>query len=87
MQDVLAICSGTLPPWTHMLVREAKFLFPFPVRRAWFRATALGQPRALHALRAAATAEGPSGGDSSHRGEASTTVGRLARQKACANPI
>lgn len=87
MQDVLAICSATLPSWTHMLVREAKFLFPFPVRRAWFRATALGQSRALHALRAAAAAEGPAGGgDSTHRGDAST-VGRLARQKACTTSI
>jgi hypothetical protein len=46
-QDVLAICGGTLPAWTGRLVFGARFLFPFPLRRAWFRATALGLPRAL----------------------------------------
>ncbi len=46
-QDVLAICGGTLPAWTQRLVYGARFLFPFPLRRAWFKTTALGLPRAL----------------------------------------
>lgn len=46
-QDVLAICGGTLPAWTQRLVFGARFLFPFPLRRAWFKTTALGLPRAL----------------------------------------
>ena len=47
LQDVLAICGGTLPAWTHRLVFGARFLFPFALRRAWFKTTALGLPRAL----------------------------------------
>lgn len=46
-QDVLAICGGTLPAWAERLVFGARFLFPFALRRAWFKATALGLPRAL----------------------------------------
>jgi hypothetical protein len=46
-QDVLAICGGTLPAWTQRLVFGARFLFPFPLRRAYFKTTALGLPRAL----------------------------------------
>lgn len=52
LQDVLAICGGTLPAWTERLVFGARFLFPFALRRAWFKATALGLPRALAHLQA-----------------------------------
>jgi len=82
LKDVFAICGGTLPAWTYTLVYSARFLFPFSLRRAWFRATALGQPRALHALRAAAAAEGGLGGDPNDRNDdRASNVGRLARQK------
>ncbi len=52
VQDVLAICGGTLPAWTERLVFGARFLFPFALRRAWFKSTALGLPRALAHLQA-----------------------------------
>lgn len=81
-QDVLAICGGTLPEWTHTLVYGARFLFPFSLRRAWFKATALGQSRALHALRAAAAAEGGMAADPTERSDdRAANVGRLTRQK------
>ena len=51
-QDVLAVCGGTLPAWADCLVFGSRFLFPFALRRAWFRATALGMPRALSHLQA-----------------------------------
>lgn len=84
---MFAICGGTLPAWTYTLVYSARFLFPFSLRRAWFRATALGQPRALHALRAAAAAEGGLGGDPTDRNDdRASNVGRLTRQKVCHAP-
>eukprot|EP00951_Prasinocladus_malaysianus_P023889 scaffold204516_cov19-Prasinocladus_malaysianus.AAC.1 len=33
LQDVLAICGGGLPAWTHALTAQAPFLFPFEARR------------------------------------------------------
>ncbi len=79
-QDVLAICGGTLPAWCERLVFGSRFLFPFALRRAWFRATALGLPRALAYLQSLAAAEGAASQDVD-RDERAARVGRLTRQK------
>ena len=80
MQDVLALCGGSLPAWCPQLVSGARFLFPFELRRRWFYCTAFGMSRTLNYLQTSAAAEGGADADRSGR-EART--GRLTRQKVC----
>uniref|UniRef100_A0A061SJU8 HECT-type E3 ubiquitin transferase n=1 Tax=Tetraselmis sp. GSL018 TaxID=582737 RepID=A0A061SJU8_9CHLO len=90
LQDVLAICGCTMPPWCHLLVKHAPFLFPFETRRQYFYCTALGLPRALQHLQLSQTPEdggngrGASGRGGSGSGSGSARAARLAplpRQK------
>jgi hypothetical protein len=60
-QDALTICAGKLPGWCGMLVRSAKFLFPFDIRWHFFYSTVFGLARALHNLHDAKAAEGGGG--------------------------
>lgn len=84
MQDVLAICGGTLPAWCRELVLSCKFLFPFELRRRYFHCTSFGIGRALQHLQSLQTAEGGSNNHSSShhdRDSREVRLGRLARQK------
>ncbi len=82
MQDVLAICGGTLPSWCSQLLFSCKFLFPFDIRRRYFYCTAFGLARALHHLQQLQNAEGGSAGNVD-REVRELRVGRLTRQKVC----
>ncbi len=83
LQDVLAICGGTLPAWCRELVLSCKFLFPFELRRRYFHCTSFGIGRALQHLQSLQTAEGGTSNNHSHHDRDSREVrlGRLARQK------
>ncbi|KAJ1270393.1 hypothetical protein BS78_06G049000 [Paspalum vaginatum] len=75
IQDVLALCSGSLPSWCYQLTRACPFLFPFETRRQYFYSTAFGLSRALHRLQQQPT-------DSNNTAiEREVRVGRLQRQK------
>jgi E3 ubiquitin-protein ligase TRIP12 len=50
LSDPLALCGGAIPPWCHLLARDASFLVPFGTRQMLFHSTALGVQRALHML-------------------------------------
>ncbi|XP_034605412.1 E3 ubiquitin-protein ligase UPL3 isoform X1 [Setaria viridis] len=75
IQDVLALCSGSLPSWCYQLTKACPFLFPFETRRQYFYSTAFGLSRALHRLQ-----QHP--GDNNNTAiEREIRVGRLQRQK------
>uniref|UniRef100_A0A1D1XK93 HECT-type E3 ubiquitin transferase n=1 Tax=Anthurium amnicola TaxID=1678845 RepID=A0A1D1XK93_9ARAE len=76
IQDVLALCSGSLPSWCYQLTRACPFLFPFETRRQFFYSTAFGLSRALHRLQQQQSADGH--GSTNER---EVRVGRLQRQK------
>ncbi|KAG8368087.1 hypothetical protein BUALT_Bualt15G0008800 [Buddleja alternifolia] len=76
IQDALALCSGSLPPWCYQLTKACPFLFPFETRRQYFYSTAFGLSRALHRLQQQQGADGH--GSTSER---EMRVGRLQRQK------
>ncbi|MQL95161.1 hypothetical protein Taro_027824 [Colocasia esculenta] len=76
IQDVLALCSGSLPSWCYQLTRACPFLFPFETRRQFFYSTAFGLSRALHRLQQQQNADGH--GSTNER---EVRVGRLQRQK------
>lgn len=82
LQDVLAICGGTLPSWCSQLLFSCKFLFPFDIRRRYFYCTAFGLARALHHLQQLHNAEGGSA-PNMDREARELRVGRLTRQKVC----
>ncbi|KAI3780949.1 hypothetical protein L2E82_10943 [Cichorium intybus] len=73
IQDVLALCSGSLPSWCYQLTKACPFLFPFETRRQYFYSTAFGLSRALHRLQ-------QQGADGTMN-ERESRVGRLSRQK------
>ncbi|OEL15032.1 E3 ubiquitin-protein ligase UPL3 [Dichanthelium oligosanthes] len=74
-QDVLALCSGSLPSWCHQLTKACPFLFPFETRRQYFYSTAFGLSRALHRL------QQQLGDNNNGAIEREVRVGRLQRQK------
>ncbi|XP_078166740.1 HECT ubiquitin protein ligase family protein KAK [Carex rostrata] len=76
IQDVLALCSGSLPSWCYQLTKSCPFLFPFETRRQYFYSTAFGLSRALHRLQ---QQQGADNTNSSSVRE--VRVGRLQRQK------
>jgi E3 ubiquitin-protein ligase TRIP12 len=79
VQDALALCSGSLPPWVHHLTAACPFLFPFETRRQYFHATAFGLSRALQRLQQQQSVDGtPVATDRDGR---EVRVGRLQRQK------
>nr|KAJ0189415.1 hypothetical protein LSAT_V11C800439350 [Lactuca sativa] len=75
IQDVLALCSGSLPSWCYQLTKACPFLFPFETRRQYFYSTAFGLSRALHRLQQ----QGADGHGSTTERE--LRVRRLSRQK------
>ncbi|KAL9244856.1 hypothetical protein vseg_018577 [Gypsophila vaccaria] len=75
IQDALALCSGSLPPWCYQLTKACAFLFPFETRRQFFYSTAFGLSRALHRL------QQQQGVDGQGLNEREVRVGRLQRQK------
>jgi E3 ubiquitin-protein ligase TRIP12 len=75
MQDVLALCSGSLPSWCYQMAKACPFLFPFETRRQYFHSTAFGLSRALNRLQ-------QQQGDNQNSGsEREVRFGRLQRQK------
>ncbi|KAK8586253.1 hypothetical protein V6N13_130774 [Hibiscus sabdariffa] len=76
IQDVLALCSGSLPSWCYQLTKACPFLFPFETRRQYFYSTAFGLSRALYRLQ---QLQGADGHGSTNERE--VRVGRLQRQK------
>ncbi|GMI73373.1 KAKTUS, UBIQUITIN-PROTEIN LIGASE 3 [Hibiscus trionum] len=76
IQDVLALCSGSLPSWCYQLTKACPFLFPFETRRQYFYSTAFGLSRALYRLQ---QHQGADGHGSTNERE--VRVGRLQRQK------
>ncbi|PPS00582.1 hypothetical protein GOBAR_AA20078 [Gossypium barbadense] len=76
IQDVLALCSGSLPSWCYQLTKACPFLFPFETRRQYFYSTAFGLSRALYRLQQHQGADGQ--GSTNER---EVRVGRLQRQK------
>ncbi|XP_039167350.1 E3 ubiquitin-protein ligase UPL3 isoform X2 [Eucalyptus grandis] len=76
IQDALALCSGSLPPWCSQLTKACPFLFPFETRRQYFYSTAFGLSRALYRLQQQQGAEGHGSAN-----EREVRVGRLQRQK------
>ncbi|XP_062225273.1 E3 ubiquitin-protein ligase UPL3-like isoform X2 [Phragmites australis] len=75
IQDVLALCSGSLPSWCYQLTKACPFLFPFETRRQYFYSTAFGLSRALHRL------QQQPGDNNNNASEREVRVGRLQRQK------
>lgn len=75
IQDVLALCSGSLPSWCYQLTKACPFLFPFEARRQYFYSTAFGLSRALHRL------QQQPGDNNNTAVEREVRVGRLQRQK------
>ncbi|KAL6629350.1 hypothetical protein ACP70R_029115 [Stipagrostis hirtigluma subsp. patula] len=75
MQDVLALCSGSLPSWCYQMTKACPFLFPFETRRQYFYSTAFGLSRALNRL------QQQQGESNSSGGEREVRFGRLQRQK------
>ncbi|CAM0907851.1 unnamed protein product [Alopecurus aequalis] len=74
IQDVLALCSGSLPSWCYQMTKACPFLFPFETRRQHFYSTAFGLSRALNRLQ-------QQQGDNNSATEREVRVGRLQRQK------
>ncbi|KAJ3679918.1 hypothetical protein LUZ60_016196 [Juncus effusus] len=74
IQDVLALCSGSLPSWCYQMTKSCPFLFPFETRRQYFYSTAFGLSRALHRLQ-------QQQGSDNTSSEREVRVGRLQRQK------
>ncbi|CAM0948357.1 unnamed protein product [Alopecurus aequalis] len=75
MQDVLALCSGSLPSWCYQMARACPFLFPFETRRQYFHSTAFGLSRALNRL------QQQQGDNQNSSSEREIRFGRLQRQK------
>ncbi|KAL5199719.1 hypothetical protein ABZP36_020922 [Zizania latifolia] len=75
MQDVLALCSGSLPSWCYQMTKACPFLFPFETRRQYFYSTAFGLSRALNRL------QQQQGDNQNAGGEREVRFGRLQRQK------
>ncbi|KAL0412397.1 UNVERIFIED_CONTAM: E3 ubiquitin-protein ligase UPL3 [Sesamum radiatum] len=80
IQDVLALCSGSLPSWCYQLTKACPFLFPFETRRQYFYSTALGLSRALYRLQQQQGADGQ-GSTSEIEGRLEGRFGILRRQK------
>ncbi|WOK98807.1 E3 ubiquitin-protein ligase [Canna indica] len=76
IQDALALCSGSLPPWCYQLTKACPFLFPFETRREYFYSTAFGLSRALHRLQQQQNADSQNSAS-----EREFRIGRLQRQK------
>ncbi|WOL05908.1 E3 ubiquitin-protein ligase [Canna indica] len=76
IQDALALCSGSLPPWCYQLTKACPFLFPFEARRQYFYSTAFGLSRALHRLQQQQNSD-----NQNSASEREVRVGRLQRQK------
>jgi E3 ubiquitin-protein ligase TRIP12 len=76
IQDVLALCSGSLPSWCYQLTKSCPFLFPFETRRQYFYSTAFGLSRALYRLQQQQGAD-----NTNSSSEREVRVGRLQRQK------
>eukprot|EP00898_Chlorokybus_atmophyticus_P003350 jgi/Chlat1/4015/Chrsp26S04084 len=79
LQDVLTLCSGSLPDWCPQLLRACPSLFPFEWRCQYFYCTALGLSRALQRLRQQQTVD-TTGGNSDYDMR-EFRMARLQRQK------
>lgn len=79
LQDALLVCSGGLPRWCELLVKQCPFIFSFESRQQYFYRTCLGLGRALQHLQQQHDLEGRL----SHRNVNANDfrVGRLQRQK------
>jgi len=80
MQEILIMCSGSMPKWCGQLAAACPFVFPFESRRRLFYCTALGMPRALHWLQHNGAASELAGSHHHHR-DYEPRMGRLQRQK------
>lgn len=49
LKDVLLLCSNNFPCWCTQLLNQAKFLFPFELRKKYFACTSFGVARSLTA--------------------------------------
>ena len=76
LQDPLALCSRSLPPWCAKLTSTFSFLISFEARRLFLHSTAFGLSRALQRLQSQ-TQDATSNASSS----SDFRVGRLPRQK------
>ncbi|CAN8276728.1 unnamed protein product [Cochlearia groenlandica] len=76
IQDVIALCSGSVPSWCYQLTKACPFLFPFQTRRQYFYSTAFGLSRALNRLQQQQGADG-----TGSTNEREMRIGRLQRQK------
>ena len=82
--DPLTLCSGSLPRWCHVLVKECSFLFPFEARRQYFYLTSFGLGRALQRLQSQQRESGEGDGgrrSSTDFGEQGPRVARIQREK------
>jgi len=77
LQDPLALCSRSFPPWCAALTSSCPFLFSFASRRLYLHSTAFGLSRALGRLQAHAS----EGGGAGSATPSETRLGRLPRQK------
>ena len=77
LQDPLALCSRSLPPWCAKLTSTFSFLISFEARRLFLHSTAFGLSRALQRLQSQ-TQDATSNASSS---SSDFRVGRLPRQK------
>eukprot|EP00252_Welwitschia_mirabilis_P001954 TRINITY_DN11917_c0_g1_i1.p1 TRINITY_DN11917_c0_g1~~TRINITY_DN11917_c0_g1_i1.p1 ORF type:complete len:1272 (-),score=268.49 TRINITY_DN11917_c0_g1_i1:159-3632(-) len=50
MQDVMALCTKSIPSWCQELPKACPFLFPFDIRRKYFIATSLGSNNSVYNL-------------------------------------
>jgi E3 ubiquitin-protein ligase TRIP12 len=83
LQDPLALCSRSLPPWCGALAAHAPFLFSFESRRLHLHSTAFGLSRALQRLQqhsADGAAAAPNGA-ADRSSSSDSRLGRLPRQK------
>lgn len=92
MNDILAICSQTLPPWVAHLPHEFKCLLPFSTRRRYLLLTSFDVPRTLTVMNnlmrddgelgdAGGGAAGGGGGNGAPQGLPEIRVARIPRQK------
>ena len=89
LQDILAVCSGSLPAWVADCASLCPYLLPFKSRRDFFRLTSFGVQHALLHLQQGAAAteggEGAGGAEGSARDSERPIQVQLQRQKVRVN--
>ena len=89
LQDILAVCGGSLPAWVSGCASRCPYLLPFKSRRDYFRLNAFGVQHALLHLQqgvaAAAAASGVAGGVRGGEGSERQPHVQLQRQKVRVN--